>query len=195
MKPKHHATARFLKSGLFDGLESFSQLEQRIMDLDLPEKQRGDAFEVFAEALLATQNKYQAKIVWPDTKIPPQIAKKLLLPSRDMGVDGVVETRSGELIAYQVKFRSNRPLLLWGELGTFFGLSEKADHRIVITNCDDLADVAKNRPNFSSVRGNMLEIRYFGVDGKPILHKDGIAGWRNKYDVRGNKTEIRTEKS
>jgi predicted helicase len=157
MKPKHHATIRFLKSGLFDNINSFSELERRISDLDVTETERGDAFEVFTEALFATQKKYQAKNVWPDKSIPPQIAKKLLLPSKDMGVDGVFEDLSGNLTAYQVKFRSYRPVLLWGELGTFFGLSEKADHRMVITNCDDLADVAKHRPNFSSVRGNTLD--------------------------------------
>lgn len=155
VKPKHPATKKFLKSGLFSGLSSFGELEHRIMDL--PETQRGDAFEVFAEALLSTQSKYQAKKVWPDKKIPPQIVKRLLLPIKDMGVDGVVETHSGDLIAYQVKFRSNRPALSWRELSTFVGLSEKADQRMVVTNCDNLAEIVKHRPNLSSIRGNHLD--------------------------------------
>ena len=62
MKPRHPASQKFLTSSLYDDLRSFAELERRIMDL--PETQRGDAFEVFAEALLATQNKYQAKKVW-----------------------------------------------------------------------------------------------------------------------------------
>ncbi len=156
VKPRHAATKKFLKSGLFSGLRSFVELEQRIADLPT-NGERGDAFEVFAEALFSTQTKYQAKMVWPDKTIPPQIAKRLLLPVKDMGVDGIVETHSGDLIAYQVKFRSNRPALSWRELSTFVGLSEKADQRMIVTNCDNLAEIVKHRPNMSSVRGNHLD--------------------------------------
>ena len=44
----------FSTSGLFGGLGSFAELEARITDL-VGNKERGDAFEVFAEAYLATQ--------------------------------------------------------------------------------------------------------------------------------------------
>lgn len=45
---KHSRAARFIKTGIFNGLNSFSELEKRISALPL-EKERGDAFEVFAE--------------------------------------------------------------------------------------------------------------------------------------------------
>jgi predicted helicase len=72
----------------------------------LPTKQeRGDAFEVFAEAYLATQAIAQAKQVFPYDVIPLPIKTKLALDTeRDMGVDGVLETRLSEYQAYQVKF-------------------------------------------------------------------------------------------
>ena len=35
-------------------------------------------------------------------------------------------------------------------------------------------------------RGNEIKRCYFGVDGKPVLHKDGNAGWEAIYDERGN---------
>lgn len=64
MTPKHPKTAKFVRDGLFSDLKSFSQLEKRISKIKL-EKERGDAFEVFAEAYLATQPIMQAKEVWP----------------------------------------------------------------------------------------------------------------------------------
>ena len=33
-------------------------------------------------------------------------------------------------------------------------------------------------------RGNTTEEAYFGVDGKPALHKYGYAGWRAVYNER-----------
>jgi hypothetical protein len=51
---RHSRANHFSASGLFSGLTSFDELEQRIVDLPTPQE-RGDAFEVFAEAYLATQ--------------------------------------------------------------------------------------------------------------------------------------------
>ena len=50
MRPKHPAAARFVRDGLFEGLTSFAELEQRISTVPETNKERGDAFEVFAEA-------------------------------------------------------------------------------------------------------------------------------------------------
>ena len=71
MRPKHLQTARFVRTGLFDNLKEFPDLEKRISALPI-EKEMGDAFEVFAEAYLATQTIMQAKKVWPFGKIPIQ---------------------------------------------------------------------------------------------------------------------------
>jgi hypothetical protein len=58
--PKHRRTRFFVASGLFDGLESFADLEARIAALPT-RKVRGDAFEVFAEAYLTTQKIVEAE--------------------------------------------------------------------------------------------------------------------------------------
>jgi predicted helicase len=76
------------------------------------EKDRGDAFEVFAEAYLSTQKSAQAKEVWPDRAVPSRILRALSLPAKDMGVDGVAESVTGGFDAYQVKFRSHRASLI-----------------------------------------------------------------------------------
>ena len=70
-----------MKSGLFEGLTSFRELESRIAVLPTT-RERGDAFEVFAEAYFATQQISQAKEVYPLDVTPRHLLKKLGLDSR-----------------------------------------------------------------------------------------------------------------
>ena len=113
MNSRHPATTRFLNNGLFDGLSSFVELEARISALP-GNKEIGDAFEVFAEAYLATQKIVQAREVWPFEAIPLEQRKAIGLDTgTDKGVDGTYRTIDDELRAYQVKFRSRRPSLTW----------------------------------------------------------------------------------
>ena len=148
MPARHSQASRYLKRGLFDRLTRFGELEQRLSQLPT-NKDRGDAFEVFAEAYLATQKVVQAREVWPFDSIPDKRKRRLRLDTgRDMGVDGVFETHSGEHCAYQVKFRANRPSLRWDELATFMGLTEKVSQRVLFTNCDALPAVMNDRADF-----------------------------------------------
>ena len=154
--PRHPHARRFIESGLFDKLSTFRELEQRIAVLPT-EGGRGDAFEVFAEAYLATQAIIQADEVWPFAATPPSVKRELRLGGADLGVDGIVKSRLGEFQAYQVKFRSARPFLTWTELSTFLGLADYVPRRILFTNCDDIADVLEKRRGFYCIRGNDLD--------------------------------------
>ena len=156
MAAKHDYAPSVIRLGLLKGLRSLSELEDRIAALPTP-KQRGDAFEVFAEAYLATQKIVQASEVWPDQHIPIDVLAALKLPGRDHGVDGVLRTWSGNLSAYQVKFRTGRPALTWDELSTFMGLTDQVDERVLFTNCDDLAAVMNERSGFYCIRGSDLD--------------------------------------
>ena len=124
MGPKHPAAARFVSDGLFEGLTSFAELEQRISTLPEATKVRGDAFEVFAEAYLATQKLAQAEEIWPSAVLPEKLKRDLNLPPVEEGIDGIYLSKSGEYGAYQAKFRTGRPNLTWRELSTFFGVSD-----------------------------------------------------------------------
>uniref|UniRef100_UPI0040562A3E hypothetical protein n=1 Tax=Candidatus Electronema sp. TaxID=2698783 RepID=UPI0040562A3E len=116
-KALHPKAAAFVSQNLFAGLNSFTELENRIAAL--PDKQsRGDAFEVFAEAYLATKRKHDAEQVWPLNAVPTSVLQQLGLGSKDYGIDGVCRTQLGQLNAYQVKFRTDRPALTWRELST-----------------------------------------------------------------------------
>ncbi len=155
VSPKHFRASHFEKSGLFESLDTFSELESRYAELS--PKDKGHAFEVFAEAYLATQKQFQATEVWPANSIPRDLRQRLHLPSPEIGVDGVFQDRIGDYSAYQVKFRTGRPSLRWEELSSFFGMSDRADTRVLVTNCNDLATVVDERVRFYCVRGNDLD--------------------------------------
>jgi len=67
--PRHRRTGYFVARRLFERLEGFADLEARIAALPT-QQDRGDAFEVFAEAYLATQKLVGAEEVWPADQVP-----------------------------------------------------------------------------------------------------------------------------
>ena len=157
MTSKHSSTRRLLNTGIFDGLNSFDALEARISALP-GNKERGDTFEIFAEAYLATQKIALAQEVWPFEAVPLEQRKALSLDTgRDMGVDGTYLTSDGELRAYQVKFRSNRVALTWEELSTFMGLTDQVGQRVLITNSEALPSLMQDRSGFIPIRGSDLD--------------------------------------
>jgi superfamily II DNA or RNA helicase len=155
---QHPKASVFVQQRLFAGLTNFSELESRLAALP-DEQSRGAAFEVFAEAYLATQRKYDAAQVWPHGSIPLDILKNLGLTQSDQGVDGVLQTLLGEFNAYQIKFRTGRPSLTWRELSTFIGLADSPHihSRVLLTNCDELPAVLNDRQGFFCIRGADLD--------------------------------------
>lgn len=155
---QHPKAGEFFRRGIFAGLRDFAELEQRIVALP-DEQSRGAAFEVFAEAYLATQRRHDAAVVWPLTAVPTQTLQTLGLSAQDYGVDGVFQTGLGHFNAYQVKFRAGRPALTWRELSTFMGLADSPGirSRVLLTNCDDLPPVLNERQGFFCIRGSDLD--------------------------------------
>jgi predicted helicase len=154
MSSKHSNAGLLIRRGLYDNLRSFAELEQRITALgDENTKIVGDALEIFVEGYLATHQKMQAETVWLVGRVPLEIRNRLNLPSDAKGIDGVFLTRTGVLIPYQVKFRSERAYLTYTEIAPFLGLTERAIQRIVFTNCNELSDDVKNRDGLRTVRG------------------------------------------
>ena len=154
--PRHRRAGQFIAHKLFEQLEGFADLEARIAALPT-ERDRGDAFEVFAEAYLATQKLVGAQEVWPAEQIPIAVLQACCLPIKDLGADGVYKTWAGQYNAYQSKFRAGRPALTWQELSTFMGLTDQVAERVLFTNCDDLPSVMDARSGFYCIRGTDLE--------------------------------------
>jgi superfamily II DNA or RNA helicase len=154
LMPHHPKAALHFKNGLFDGLNAFHELENRLSKIGI-EKEKGDAFEVFAEAYLATQRRHEASDVWPLGTAPLPLLEKAGITSNDLGIDGLYVTPVGELNAYQVKYRANRPALTWRELSTFIGLADSPNirNRVLITNCEEFPDLLNQRTNFFCIKG------------------------------------------
>ena len=148
-----------IKSGIFKKIENFYDLENRIIKCGNignrgVETTKGDIFEVFIEALLSVNKKYQKEFVYPSNKTPSKIKIKLglNLKKQEMGFDGVYE-HNNKLSTYQVKYRNkDNSSLTWKELSTFIGVSEKAYYRHLFTNIDSISHefLSKNRVRVTS---------------------------------------------
>src|SRR6516165_10414195 len=177
MPSKHANAAQLIRRGLFDNLKTFNELEQRIIPLgDENTKLVGDAFEVFVEAYLATHQKMQAEAVWLVGQVPLDIRQQLNLPNDAKGIDGIFRTRTGTLVPYQVKFRTQRAYLTYTEIAPFLGLTERATDRIVFTNSNELAEDVKNRDAMRTVRG-------IDFDDLTIDDLRAISGWLRQQPV------------
>jgi hypothetical protein len=98
--PSQLATApTLIARGIFDGLTSFTQLEDRISALGAENtKVLGDAFEIFVEGYLATQQKLQVEENWIVGQVPPAIRQEMNLPNDSKGIDGIFRARTGALV-------------------------------------------------------------------------------------------------
>jgi predicted helicase len=154
--PRHLQSFKLVESRLFAGLSCFADLEDRINALLTPQE-RGAAFEVFAEAYLATQRVPQAKEVWPIGTESLELRQRLVLPATDKGIDGLILAEDDQFTAYQVKFRQDRQTILWNDLGNFFGLADRVPQRLVFTNAYEVGETATERLGFMAVRGADLD--------------------------------------
>jgi predicted helicase len=95
------------------------------------------------------------KSSWKVISRPTKRCRRRLSGSLDRFrlIDGVFGTRTGTLVPYQVKFRSQRAYLTYTEIAPFLGLTERATDRIVFTNSNELAADVKNRDATRTVRG------------------------------------------
>ena len=92
----------------------------------LSDAEKGRAFERLVQLYLQTEPEYRTILrqVWLLREVPPDVCKRLDLPSRDEGIDLIACTNHGEYWAIQSKFRSQRyKPLNRRELGTFSSLA------------------------------------------------------------------------
>jgi len=149
---KHQEAPAFLRRGFFEGLKSFSDFEARTENL-ANTKEVGDAFEILVEAYLHLDPVLCVKEVWLVGDIPLKIRKGLNLPADSKGIDGVYEDTSGNLIPYQVKYRTDKDTLSYGEVSSFLGITEESlKDRVIFTNARNLAPDITKRKGLRSVR-------------------------------------------
>jgi superfamily II DNA or RNA helicase len=143
---KHKEALTFLRKGFFEGLKSFREFEARTEKL-ANTKEVGDALEILVEAHLHLDQVLKAKNVWVVGDIPLKIRKSLNLPADSKGIDGVYEDASGHIIPYQVKYRTDKETLPYGEVSSFLGITEESlKDRVIFTNARNLAtDITKRK--------------------------------------------------
>lgn len=155
---KHKYVNRVKKYGLFKGVNSFSDIQKQINNHSEEPKDRGDAFEVFAEAYLRLGINLPYKAVYPENKLTAKHFKRLKIASSDTnvkGIDGALETQSDEFHTYQVKYRSSGDSLSWNDLTGSVVASQNADALLIFTNVSDIdGDIAQR--NVYSIRHDKL---------------------------------------
>jgi superfamily II DNA or RNA helicase len=157
MPSKHKEAKFFINKNFFQGLKSFHEFEERTKQLSNT-KEIGDAFEILVEGYLQVNPVFQANAVWLVGSVPLNIRKRLNLPSDTKGIDGVYEDVAGNLIPYQVKYRSDKETLSYTEVSSFLGLTEESLHdRVIFTNARELASDIANRKGLRSVRAAQFE--------------------------------------
>jgi len=90
------------------------------------ELERGTAFEHLVAHYLRRDPKYRTKLsdVWFHHEVPADLRTRLKLPPRDMGIDLVARTHTGEFWAVQAKYRTDSTAALtFSELSTFTTLA------------------------------------------------------------------------
>lgn len=157
---QHFKAAEFVRSGIFDNLDSFAELEARINKIP-EEKDRGDAFEIFIEGYLATQPIMQRVQHWVVGGIPLTLRERYNLPPDATGIDGIYEIHDGTHVAYQVKYRQC-PNLTYAEVSPFLGLTERFTDRVIFTNASKLSEKARKRSRWVS-RETFLELSTDGL--------------------------------
>jgi hypothetical protein len=148
MNANHYKAAYWVGQGTFDSLASFSEFEFRVNDI-FEEKDRGDVFEIFIEGYLATQAITQHTEHWVVGGIPVEMRERFNLPNDGTGIGGIYEERSGNQVAYQVKYRKNHNLT-FAEVAPFLSITEKFTDRVIFTNASKLSDKAVVRTRWYS---------------------------------------------
>ena len=155
-RPLHKESKFFVKKGLFNKVYSFGALEKRIEKLKAKNIKaenllKGNAFEVFVEAFLNTSDSFEALKVFPSLAQKPAIIReKLKVGQKDKGIDGVFLTKDDKVIPYQVKFKTGRKVVDYGQITKFLQQSKKAVIRYLIGNSDDVNEEYKEEDTGSS---------------------------------------------
>ena len=163
---KVHWSDRFIAS-----CSSWSNFWERAKKLPT-DGEKGAVFERLTQLYLQTTPEYQTELqhVWTLREVPPDVRRRLDLPSRDEGIDLIACTQHGQYWAIQSKFRSQRDKPLnRRELGTFTSLAFNTCSNIA------LAVVAHTASKPVSKRHLMRNTTEIGLDRWQSLDE---AAWR-----------------
>ena len=122
------------------------------IDASKTTKEKGDIFELITKLYLQIDPRFVTKLktVWLYKEIPTNTLKKLNLPTKDMGIDLIAETFSGEYWAIQCKYKADESKsLTWREISTFqslaFSKAKGISFGLIATTVDRSASVFRDQ--------------------------------------------------
>ena len=152
-------------------VNNWAQFEQAAAALG--PKQQGDLFELLTKHYLRLSPVYRTVLshVWLLEEVPQKACAALKLPASDKGIDLIAKTKSGEYLAIQCKYRTDKKRSLsWRELSTFTGLAFSVcrgiAHALVAHTGERYTNVLKEAEHVSFLSGEKwgtLEPDFFAV--------------------------------
>ena len=200
-RPLHKSLKFFLKNNFFDSIKSFKDLEKKIRNIkslnqSKTEQLKGDAMEIFVEALINNLDVFEAKKVYPSLKQTPVIIRKKMNISKipkDKGVDGVYINNHNKIVAYQVKFRSDNEKTSYEGISKFNNQGKLADTRYLIDNSKNVNDeyfnydrknnLAFNKIDFDNLSKNEIIKIISWLKQKPIKFKKSTPDPKYQIDI------------
>lgn len=130
---------------IIENVSEYDDFDKKLHNFD--NNNKGNLFELFGKLYFTLLPSYRVlyQQVHLYYEIPNEIKKKLKLPQKDKGIDGIILTATNEYLVLQVKFRKNKKTIPFGELATFPALAFGSKCRninggILFTNCYDVCE-------------------------------------------------------
>lgn len=167
----------FCKCETFDDLYEYTE--------NMTAKEKGDMFEYVTYFIFKLSPLLNIGLtnIWMYSDIPQHILTKLNLPSKDKGIDLLLE-KEKKYYAIQSKFRQNpNTIIKWGELGTFYGLTfgvgEEISGAYFVTNTTDMCNEVNN-----SKKVKVIKNTFFNNDLPHNFFKNIINTLDNKKELK-----------
>jgi predicted helicase len=109
---------------IIDKFNSFDDFY--VITKNLNAKQKGDLFEEFTKYIFMFHDDFIGitKQIWLLKDVPLHVLEKLNMPTKDYGIDLVMQDVNDSYYSIQSKFRMDvNDVINWNDLSTFFGLS------------------------------------------------------------------------
>jgi superfamily II DNA or RNA helicase len=130
----------------------------------LTNNEKGTIFEIITKYIFLLHPFYAntTKNVWLFDELTDRMKTKFNIPSKDEGIDLVLETTNGKFYAIQCKYRSNNSDTVdWKELSTFvgltFGVANGFEKGYYVTNIYDINKNIKNSNKITTIYGDFFE--------------------------------------
>jgi superfamily II DNA or RNA helicase len=147
---------------LINNSDNYIDLHNQLTSLS--DKKKGDLFEEFCVLVFKFHPFYKniTKEVYLLKDTPKVILDELNLPQNDIGIDAILVTNDNKYCAVQVKFRSNRNIIVdYKRLGTFvgtaFGIANNISQAFYFCNTYGVSNILKRSTKIVNIHGDFFD--------------------------------------